>query len=396
LKKKVLIITEVFDPENFLINDVVSYWKSKNYDFEVLTRNPSYPNGKILLGFKNRLYHKSRESNIIIHRFLFIPGYQNHIILKLFNYLNYVIFSFFILLWIGRRFDRVFIYQTGPLSNALTPTLLKFIFKWRIIIWTQDLWPETVYAYGIPKKKPIEILLDSVVKFIYKKSDVILVSCKGFIPRIRKYIKGSYCEWIPNWNLVNSDNKVDYKFNEGFNFTFAGNIGKVQNLENVITAFTDVTRFKKNVYFNIFGDGSNLKLLKKLAEDLNADNVIFHGRKNVDEMPGIFRNSDVLLLSLVNAPIYRIMIPSKFQAYLNAKKPIFSIVSGELNQLVNEYNLGYTAEPDDINGMSKVFLKFIHSNKAELGSIEKNAAFLETEYFDRDKLLEKITDYVWE
>ena len=42
-ENKVLVIGEAFYPEDFLINDLVQEWEKDGYDFEVLTRAPSYP-----------------------------------------------------------------------------------------------------------------------------------------------------------------------------------------------------------------------------------------------------------------------------------------------------------------------------------------------------------------
>ena len=44
---KLLILTERYFPEEFLINDLVSEWKNRGYEIEVLTQVPSYPRDAI-------------------------------------------------------------------------------------------------------------------------------------------------------------------------------------------------------------------------------------------------------------------------------------------------------------------------------------------------------------
>ena len=51
-EKKALILSEVFYPEEFVINDLVNEWEMQGYQVEVLTRVPSYPFGKVYKGFK--------------------------------------------------------------------------------------------------------------------------------------------------------------------------------------------------------------------------------------------------------------------------------------------------------------------------------------------------------
>jgi glycosyltransferase involved in cell wall biosynthesis len=390
--KKTLVITEVFYPEDFVINDLVAHWAASGKEIEVLTRVPSYPKGVVFDGFKNSLYQKSQFHGVKVHHIPFVRGYQKSGVKKILNYINYIFFSFWFLLFKGSRYDRIFIYQTGPLSNAFSATCLKWMFNWKIIIWTQDLWPETVYAYGVKETRLSRFFLNRLVKFIYKRSDEIFVSCKGFIPKIERYVHNKSYHWIPNWTLVEAGSINDVTFQEGFNFTFAGNIGKVQNLENLVVGFHQVIESFPNAYFNIIGDGSNLDVLKKMVADRNINNVIFHGRKTLDAMPDYFAASDVLVLSLIDSPIYEIMIPSKFQAYLNARKPIFSIVSGELNNLVEEYEIGITASPNNLHSIAIGFKSFLQMTESNKSKMTERCAELESKYFDKKKTMDELTN----
>ena len=120
LIKKALIVCEAFYPEDFLINDLVGEWQKKGYYFEVLTRAPSYPYGKVYKGYKNKIYQKTYYNGIKIHRFPVIQGYQKSVsAIKVLNYACFVLFGSLIALFIGRRYDRIFVYQTGPLTLAL-------------------------------------------------------------------------------------------------------------------------------------------------------------------------------------------------------------------------------------------------------------------------------------
>jgi glycosyltransferase involved in cell wall biosynthesis len=230
------------------------------------------------------------------------------------------------------------------------------------------------------------------VKITYKRSEEILVSCKGFIPKIERYVHNKLFHWIPNWTLVEGGSITDVSFQEGFNFTFAGNIGKVQNLENLVVGFHEVMKLFPNAYFNIIGDGSNLDILKKIVADRNINNVIFHGRKPLNTMPDYFAASDVLVLSLVDSPIYEIMIRSKFQAYLNARKPIFSIVSGELNNLVEEYEIGITASPNNLHSIAIGFKSFLQMTESNKSKMTERCAELESKYFDKKKTMDELTN----
>ncbi|MHB8336521.1 MAG: glycosyltransferase family 4 protein [Ignavibacteriaceae bacterium] len=392
-KNKYLIIGEVFYPEDFIINDLVKEWGKKGYEIEVLTRTPSYPTGKIFTGFKNKVYQVNYFGKIKVHRFPVIQGYQKNKILKLFNYLNFVFWGSLIVLLIGKKYKGVFVYQTGPLTIAIPGIIIKKLYSSKLTIWTQDLWPDTVYAYGFNKNKLLEKLLDDLVRFVYKNSDNILVSCEGFIAGIKKYVPNKKIEWIPNWSLVDFNHSIaNIKLPGRFNFTFAGNIGKVQNLENVISGFSKISEKYDYVYLNIVGDGSNLLNLKNLVEDRNLKNILFHGRKPLSTMPGYFEASDVLIISLKDEEIFNLTIPSKFQAYLKSNKPIMGIIGGELKELINKYNVGKVALPSNISEIAKVFENFLTEDKKTLERMGNNAKIVSDEIFNREILINKISN----
>lgn len=396
MAKKALIITEVFHPEDFIINDLVDTWLAEGYELDILTRNPSYPYGKLLEGFKNRIYSKSKYKKATIYRFLVIPGYQKSLLIKILNYVNYMFLSFWILLFKGRKYNKVFIYQTGPLTNAFSPVLLKSIFGYKITIWSQDLWPDTIYAYGLKKNKLTNFILTRLVRFIYSGCDTILISCKGFKEKIEAILKKTKpIHWVPNWPMIDGYTTEKAELPGSFNFTFAGNIGKVQNLDLIVRAFKEVAEIHPKAYLNIIGDGSFLDELKSICKNEEIKNINFTGRRPVSEMPLFFAASDVLLISLVDVPLYEIMIPSKFQTYLTAKKPIYAIMKGEVANLVSHYNLGLNALPSSIEDIQKGLLQFIKSTETEMNVYAKNSFQLLNEHFNEIKTKEHITKLFW-
>lgn len=395
-KSKILIIGEAFFPEDFIINDLAQEWSKKGVHVEVLTRTPSYPFGIPYEGYKNKIYQKTFFERILIHRIPILKGYQKNKYIKVFNYFTFILFSSIVALRIGNRFDEVFVYQTGPLTVALPGILIKKIYNKRLTIWTQDLWPDTVYAYGFKKNFILKNFLDRLVSFVYNNANTILVSCKGFESTIVSYLKvKKKIRWVPNWPIITDLGITKEKLPGEINFTFAGNIGKVQNLDKVILGFKNVSNVYPGAWLNLIGDGSTLQGLKELVDSKGIKNVNFTGRKPLNQMPDYFRASDVLLLSLVNTPIYEIMIPSKFQTYLLFEKPIYAIMKGEVPSLVKSNHIGISADPDDLYMIEQGFIKFIQMSKEgrrELGTSSKK--LLESS-FDREKNIELITNVVF-
>jgi len=362
---------------------------------EVLTRVPSYPFGKAYQGFRNRIYQKTISYGITVHRVAVIEGYHRSAFRKILNYLTFSILTTIVLLFIGKRFDRIFIYQTGPLTLAIGSVISKKFFKNKLIIWTQDLWPDTVFAYGFRETRFRRALLRWFVRAIYKNCNLIFVSCEGFIEKIRVFVPDKEIIFIPNWPSVDNVLVEIKKLPGDFNFTFAGNIGKVQNLEKVIAGFSLFVESNPSVYLNIVGDGSNLASLKAFVEEQKIPNVNFTGRKPLSEMPAYFAASDVLIISLKDAPLFELTVPSKFQAYLTASKPIFSLIRGEVSRIVDKYSLGISSDPIDVVSMAKCYEKFYKSSREELNNFSRNAACLLEMDYSKEVNIYKITNYFW-
>lgn len=394
MKKKILVLCEAFYPEDFLINDLVQEWEKEGKEVEVLTRVPSYPFGKVYPGYKNKIYQTTYFNKIKVHRFPVCPGYEKRVSIKLLNYFTFVFWSFWIILFIGSRFDTVFIYQTGPLTLATAGIFAKIRYKVETIIWTQDLWPETVYAYGFRKTKILDFFLVKFVKWVYTRCDVILVSCEGFIERIGRYVPKEKIKFIPNWSLMQYAPVRPVALPGKFNFTFAGNIGKVQNLENLIKGFALFVKKNPDVYLTIIGDGSNLGNLKRLVEHDAVVNVNFTGRKALNEMSDYYAASDVLILSLKDVPLYKHTVPSKFQVYLITGKPIYAVFTGEVKNIVEKHQIGFTAHPSDILEIAKGFDYFLNLSPEELECIADRAKKISATIYNRDKLIAAINNYV--
>lgn len=395
-RKKALVIGEAFYPEDFLINDLVQEWEKEQYELEVLTRVPSYPFGKIYQGYKNKIYQTTYFNTIKVHRFPVIQGYEKSILIKILNYFSFIFWSFWVVLCIGHRFDRVFIYQTGPLTLATAGIILKKVYKAKVTIWTQDLWPETVYAYGFKKTRLLSFCLEHFVKWIYKNCDHILVSCEGFIEHLHNYVPEKEIIFIPNWSLIKFSPSQKKLLSGKFNFTFAGNIGKVQNLDNIVRGFSRFTqKGYSEVYLNIIGDGSYLAELQELVKKENICNVNFIGRKPLSEMSDYYAASDVLIISLKDTPLYEIMIPSKFQAYLTTHKPIYAIFKGEIKKIVEEYGLGMVAHPSNVDEIAAGLEAFLNLSDVQMKSISENSLRLLNSVFNREKIIEQINSIYW-
>jgi glycosyltransferase involved in cell wall biosynthesis len=393
MSKKILIVTECFYPEEFKINDVALSWKDKGYDVDVLTLVPTYPLGRVFPGYKNSFFQKDKYQGVNIFRVHAVTGYRDSTVKKILKYINFMIFGSIVAIFLGRKYDYVFGFNSGSLTNMLPAVVIRKLYKKPTMFWVQDVWPDSVYAYGFKKTKILSTLLDAFVKFMHHNITAIAISSKGFEPKLKPYIKkGLKFSYAPNWadDLDMDMGPIALSTTQKIHFTFAGNIGKVQNLDNIINAFCLLPdEYQKKSQLNIIGDGSNLIFLKKLSD--NNPNIIFHGKQMRENMAKFYKASDFLIVSLINEPIFSVTVPAKTQTYIAAKKPILAIINGDVADIVNDNSLGVCADPSNVELIKETLEKCIDMPENEKSEfIINNTKLLETT-FNKDSIINKLT-----
>ena len=390
--KKILIVTEYFYPEEFKINEIAIEWKKKGYQVDVLTNFPTYPAGKIFNGYENRWYQKDVYEGITVYRVKSVTGYKSSLFKKILKYFVFMFLGSFVALKIGKKYNYVFGFDIAALSGMVPAVLLQKFYGKPVVLWVQDIWPDSVYAYGFKKRRLLSYILDGFVKFVYKNSSSLAVSGKGFIKKVQPHVRDDKkIEYFPNWaDQLDVDLKpFEFSQNKKVQFTFAGNVGKVQNLDNIIKAFSNLESDDlQKAQLNIIGDGSYLKVIKELVKKSNFQNIIFWGRKPRNEMSRYFQASDFLIVSLVNKPIFSLTVPAKTQTYIAAKKPILAILNGDAAEIITDNVLGYSANPDNIEDIKDVFKKAIHTPQEELEQFTKNCENLTKNLFNKEKIID--------
>lgn len=387
--KKILVISEVFYPENFLINDLVREWKKQGHTVDVISQYPSYPESYVFPGYENVGESVEEWEGSKIYRFPFIEGYKTSIKKKFANYLKFVRGASKIGKRIGGNYDVIFVSQTGPLTVAIPAIAIKKKFHKKISIWTFDIWPDVVYMYGVPRMIITKFLLDNLVKYIYKKFDNILVSSSGFKNSILKYVPNKTITYAPNWlqpvEFVTSEIQLD---TNKFNYTFTGNISLYQNMLNVVKGFSLANI--ENAVLNIIGNGSSYTELKDYIENNNVQNVKLYKRVPYNQIDDILQHSDVFVLPLIANEEIEKTEPLKLQSYLSVGKPIYGILNGTCRTIIEENHLGLCAEPSNIEDIARGFKDIKTYAEDHTNEVYTSAQNLKQERFNKKRTIEKI------
>ncbi len=366
---KILLVTQYFYPENFKGNDIAFEMQKKGHEVTVLTGIPNYPKGEFFNGYG---YFKRRRETVngvkVIRTFL-IPRGNSTAIPLMVNYFTWFIFASFyaVYLALSKKFDKIIVQQLSPVMMGLPAVVVKKIQKIPVYFWVLDLWPESLESAGGIKNKKILGFFESMVKFLYRNSDKILISSKGFKQSILK--KGNFEDkiiYFPNWaeSSITDFNQCQNvkinlpKFPSGFNILFAGNVGVAQDLENAIKAMEIVSKQNTNINFLILGDGRDRERLQKLVLEKNIEkNIHFFGKYPIETMSYFFSKADCMFVSLKNEPIFSLSLPAKVQAYMSVGKPIISMMNGEGYNIINEADCGFAVHAEDYKDLADKILE---------------------------------------
>ena len=174
---------------------------------------------------------------------------------------------------------------------------------------------------------------------------------------------------------------------KGYNFVFAGNIGKMQSVKTIIMA-ASLLKENKDITIHIVGDGRDLDACRKLALDLKINNVVFHGRKPVEEMPKFYSLADAMLVTLAKDDLVSESLPGKVQSYMAAGKPIIAAIDGETKRVIQESKCGYVCDAEDYVGLARLISEF--TTLKNIGELKQNATQYFNNFFTKDAFFNKV------
>ena len=395
---KILVITQYFWPETFRVNDIVRYLKENNYDVDVLTGIPNYPEGILHEEFKkNREKFNDYYGTNIFRVPLFLRRDASKFNLFL-NYISFVIsaiiFGSFILR--KKKYDIVFSFATSPLTSSLPAIFFSKIKSCRSFIWVLDLWPDILKELKIINNNFIYNIISSISKFIYKKFDYILVQSNSFKQIIKKYTDNNNIFYFPAWSEEIDSyaaNQTKYNNDKSFKIVFTGNIGEAQNFDNVI----EVVRILKNhddLKWIIVGTGRDVENISKIIKKENIKNFFLEGKKNINEISYYHSIADVLFISLKSGNAISSTIPGKLQTYFLSNKFILGMISGESKRIIEDSGIGCCVDPNSPKDLAKKIL-YLKNNPEiikQVNQTNRGKDYL-YKFFNKKIIFEKLTQY---
>lgn len=401
---KVLIWSQYFWPENFLINRLAVDLCAQGIEVTVVTGKPNYPDGQIFPGYTVSSIQREEYLGVEVIRIPLIPRGKGSSKGLLLNYLSFI-FSGYLFAPIalrGRKFDAVFVYAPSPLLQALPAIFVAWLKNARMIVWVQDIWPEALLATGFIKNRWLLRLVEGAVRYIYRYSDSILIQSEAFrTPVARLVRKKEKIRFFPNsagdiadaFSLSKHQYQAAAEIQQHFSVVFAGNIGSAQSCETIVSA-AELLRKHLDIKFYLVGSGSRSSSIGLKIKSMNLANVVMTGRLSHEEMPAVYSAASVLLVSLKNEPALSATIPSKLQGYLSAGKPIVASLNGEAARLVIAAQAGFACPAESPDALAEAVLKLYEMSPDERDRLGINARHYFKTHFHEVERVNELVDHL--
>ncbi len=377
--KKIWIVTELFYPEETAVAFIftrIANFLSKSYKVCVICGPEYYDKHKIKFTDNVEL-----SPGIEIFRVRTFPFDKNSLVQRTLKLVHLSISMWLLMLRKISKGEEVLL-ATNPSFLLLFAKSIKLIRKIRLHILVHDVFPENTIPAGVFKNE--ESIVFKIIKFLfdwaYSSADHLIV-----IGRDMKYIISKKIDHvkikpqisiIPNWTYPENFNLEPGPVNDGyFVLQYAGNIGRVQGLIEILDAFRK--SHSKNVIINFRGTGAFFPEVKKYIEEYRPDNIFLKGGFSRNEEFDVLKNCDIGIVSLSKG-MFGLGVPSKTYHLLSAGKPILYIgePGTEIYCLVEENGIGWSLDISDEKNIISFFNDLCYVDRRLLVRMGERARLL--------------------
>jgi glycosyltransferase involved in cell wall biosynthesis len=299
-------------------------------------------------------------------------------------------------------YDCILVYEPSPVTVCIPAVAMRALKHAPLLFWIQDLWPESLSATGAVKSPWILRLVEKLVRYLYRRSDRILIQSRAFAApitamgadaaRIRYFPNSAESLYKPHAVKAQSGSNLPV----GFRVMFAGNIGAAQNFETILAA-AELLKAETAIQWLVLGDG-RLREWVTREIDKRGMQTTFHllGRHPTEAMPGFFAQADAMLVTLRKEPIFALTLPAKVQSYLACAKPIIAALDGEGARVVADAGAGIAVPAEDPVALANAVRALAQLSVDERQAMGARGRIYFEQHFEREMLLSRLEGWMQE
>jgi glycosyltransferase involved in cell wall biosynthesis len=261
------------------------------------------------------------------------------------------------------------------------------------VIHVMDDWPSTISSSGLFKKY-WKVKIDKEFRQLLDKVSLhISISEPMSVEYLKRYGK----EFVPFHNPIDTDrwlkhSKTNFEIDQGnIKILYSGRLGDHgidESLFEVASAIDMIEDKNINIRLHIQTPSNNLGTLNRLR---NFKCVVINPFVSYDQLPGVFADSDLLLLpndfTLKGVDYLRYSMPTKAPEYMISGSPVLIYASAEtaISQFFSLNYCGFCVTKQDLGELRRAIL-FLIGNKELRMELSRNAVNLAKQKFNSDKV----------
>ena len=186
-----------------------------------------------------------------------------------------------------------------------------------------------------------------------------------------------------------------YKNNLGldrqFIVSYIGTLGLAHGLSTALKSAAELQTAFPNIFFLFVGEGADKERLLAQAQEYHLRNVSFLPEKLREEIPAIIRASDICLVLLKKADVFKTVIPTKMLEFMACGRPLILGVDGQAREIVEQAQAGIFVDPENPAALTQAITR-LYGDAELCRTLGENGHRYIVEHFSRHKTAQVYID----
>jgi colanic acid biosynthesis glycosyl transferase WcaI len=388
---RVCILSEYFYPDDsggtgMILGQLCQELKHQNPSLEII----AISSNNLYRGNSTKLISKEVWHEIKIHRINTPKTNTKSSFLRIFFGLWFTLFAFIELIKTRSDFDVVLVV-TNPPAAPMAALAAKFFTKKPYIYLIHDLYPDIAIALKTFKKESILAKILHLFQGIWLRSAekiIVLGRCmKNHVVK-NYFIESSDIDVFTNWSNFEHTEFAQKETNfrkihhiEGLIGLYAGNFGKYQNFDNILTAAKILSTKDLNLTFVFVGNGSQRKYIEERIYADELTNCQVFDFVPPDGFSDLLASADFSFVTL-EPGAEGLGVPSKFYNILASGRSTIAILpkDSEVALTLAEFDCGIQVDQGQPDTLANEIYKLC-KNPERMKMFGENASRAFSDHF---------------
>lgn len=350
-------------------SELSRHWAAHGHDVTVLTGFPNHPTGVVPREYRRKfrqLVAREKVDGANLVRTWLLPFPNGRAYERMLNYLSFCLSAAVTGLFVSR--PEVVIATSPQLLVGLSGWWLARTKRVPFVFEVRDLWPESLTAVGMGGPGSIlHKILAKIAGFLYRNSDHIVVVTPAFKEHLIRHwrvgpekisvVENGVETTLFSPRRVAPQLRKELGAEGKFVVSYIGTMGMAHGLETLVEVAGLLQHSHPEILLLLVGEGADKERILTEARSKDLNNIKFVGQQPRETVPAYVAASDVCLVLLKNAELFKTVIPTKMLEFMSCARPVVLNVEGESRRVLESARAGISVPPDDASAIAEAILQ---------------------------------------